>query len=480
LRHHFVPVAADGSAPVVASAFGVAMSIVLSERPAGIQPAGVHQLSFIHNETTPLYVVCSPRPSVGKTLLSRLLVEFHDVDDRPVTAFDLAEEGSQLADFLPDCTISIDINDRRGQTEFFNTLISDRNTIQVIDLGHRNFRNFFTVIQKIGFFDEARRHAIEPLLLFMMDSDPTSAQAYSILQRWFADVLILPVRNQAVTEGMIDGDTFANTSAVPVSPEIPALQPLLQTLVKHQSFSFAQFWCRALERFPARLENDLRRWMERIFSQFRQIETLLAYGELAKRWAEDRVEREIASAHDHIAILEDELAQAKDKGEQLGAETAAQAEQIALLQGELMQAKQIARDSSLEADARIEQIRKQADERIARKDADTEGRLSRAHAEIEGTFARLEAEAMQARQRAANAEAEATTQIDLITREADERLKHVFRLETELTNANQRAERAEYWLSRIRNQIEGNVIPSFAAIRDGSLEHSPSLQGGLD
>jgi hypothetical protein len=450
------------------------MSIMLSERPAGIKPAGLDHLSSIRSGTNPLYVVCSPRPGVGKTLLSRLLVEFHDLDDRRVTAFDFAEEGPQLADFLPDCTTTVDINDSRGQMAFFNSLISDRNTIGVIDLDHRNFRNFFAAIQKSRFFDEARQHAIEPLLLFMMDSDPTSAQAYSILQRWFADVLVLPVRNQAFSDSMLD-DAFADTETVPVSPEIPALQPLLQTLVKQPSFSFAQFWCRALDRFPARLENDLRRWMERVFSQFRQIETVLAYGELAKRWAEERVRREIAGVETHIATLEDELAEAKDKSEQLGAEAAAQAEQIALLHGELTQAKQIARESSLEADARIEQIKKETDERIARKDADTEERLAHAHAEIEGTFARLEAEAAQAPQRADWAEAEAATQIELITREADERLKHVFRLETELTNASQRAERAEYWLSRIRHQIEGNVIPSFAAVREGAIEHSPSL-----
>ena len=41
-------------------------------------------------KTTPLYVVCSPRRCVGKTLISRLLVEFYVVKDRPVVAFDLA------------------------------------------------------------------------------------------------------------------------------------------------------------------------------------------------------------------------------------------------------------------------------------------------------------------------------------------------------------------------------------------------------
>ena len=36
---------------------------------------------------TPLYVVCSPRRCVGKTLISRLLIEFYVVKDRSVVAF---------------------------------------------------------------------------------------------------------------------------------------------------------------------------------------------------------------------------------------------------------------------------------------------------------------------------------------------------------------------------------------------------------
>ena len=41
--------------------------------------------------TGPLYIVCSPRKGVGKTLLARLLAEFYFAHDRPIAAFDLAD-----------------------------------------------------------------------------------------------------------------------------------------------------------------------------------------------------------------------------------------------------------------------------------------------------------------------------------------------------------------------------------------------------
>jgi len=452
------------------------MSIATSERPAEAKPVPSHLDVLTRGKTTPLYIVCSPRRGVGKTLLSRLLIEFHKLDDRPVAAFDLAKEGPQLADFIPDRTTIVDINDTAGQMAFFDSLIFDNNTIRIIDLGHENFRDFFIIVQKIGFFEEVRRHAIQPLLLFMADSDPKSAKAYSILQRWFADVPLLPVRNRAVTKGALDRAAFPIAGAVPVSPEIPALGPSLNALVEQQAFSFAQFWSRALERFPARLDSELRHFMERVFLQFRQIETSLGYEDnFGRREAEDRLQREIAERDSRIARLQDDLAQARGKSAQLSVEAAASMDQIALLQGELMQAKQIAQESSVEADARIEQIRKEADERIARTQAESDERLARARAEIEGTFTRLEAELVQARERAEQAEAKAATEIELITREADERVNsvdrnshglidQVVRLEAELVNAKQRAERAELWLSRIRDQIEGDLIPSFTAM----------------
>lgn len=125
-------------------------------------------------KTTPLYVVCSTRRRGGKTLVSRLLTEFYVLGDRPVAAFDLCDEGPQLADYLPKFTTIADINDIRGQMAFFERLIAEDGGAKIIDLSHRIFKNFFTTVQKIGFFEEAHRHSIAPLILFVLDMHPKS------------------------------------------------------------------------------------------------------------------------------------------------------------------------------------------------------------------------------------------------------------------------------------------------------------------
>ena len=230
-----------------------------------------------HNGTShpaPIFIVCSPNRRVGKTLLARLLAEYYSLAG-DVIAFDFADEGPQLADYLPQFTQVIDIGDIRGQMAFFDRLIVDSATPKIIDLSHRVFRNFFTVVHQIGFFVELRRRSIEAFLLFMVDPDPRSAQAYALLRRWFIEASLLPVRNRAVAKGVPYSDTFANASAMTISLEIPMLSPSIKSLVDQKAFSFAEFRRGEYVHMPRRLQDDMQAWLNAVFLQFREIELCL-------------------------------------------------------------------------------------------------------------------------------------------------------------------------------------------------------------
>jgi hypothetical protein len=227
------------------------------------------------DKTTPLYVICSPCRRVGKTLVSRLLTEFYVVNDRPVAAFDLADEGPQLADYLPDFTTIADISDTRGQMAFFDRLIADDVGARIIDLDRRVFNNFFTVVQEIRFFEEARHRSIEPLILFIIDPDPKSAKAYAVLRHQLSQVSLLPVRNQIEVAAISYGDAPSKVNRAPTSLDIPLLDYPLRTLMDRQSFSFSRFWRGSPADLPVSLTHELSRWVERIFFQFRVLERLL-------------------------------------------------------------------------------------------------------------------------------------------------------------------------------------------------------------
>jgi hypothetical protein len=254
------------------------MLIGSSETP--VQTGSIRARDGASRRTTPLYIICSPQRCVGKTLLARLLAEFYLIDGRPVAAFDLADEGPQLADFLPRCTTIADISDAPGQMALFDQIIADRQATKIIDLSHRTFKDFFTIAEKIGFFEEARRQGIEPLILFMIDPGPKSAKAYTILRRWCSEASLLPVRNQIVAKGIPYCAVFPNESSVSVSLEMPVLGSSLKPLVDQQTFSFAQFWRTTPISLPARLDDELRAWIKRIFLQFREIELWLICEEI--------------------------------------------------------------------------------------------------------------------------------------------------------------------------------------------------------
>src|SRR5262245_12698853 len=219
------------------------MTIILPRdtiREAGREPGRPRPRQHASGATGAIYVVCSPRRGVGKTLLARLLAEFYVAHRRPVAAFDLADESPQLADYLADMTTTVDLSSTRGQVAFFDRLIAEQETTKVVDVSYRTFSEFFLIAHKIRVFEEACRRSIEPLFLFLIDSDQKSVKAYSMLQRWFPSVSVLPVRNQSVAQGIPYWDSFPNRSAVHVSLEIPLISSV-RSLIDRPSFSFARF-----------------------------------------------------------------------------------------------------------------------------------------------------------------------------------------------------------------------------------------------
>ncbi len=81
-------------------------------------------------------IVASPRPRVGKTLLARLLTDFHLQEGRSVAAFDLnaAGEGT-LAQFLPKYVTLSAINDLKGQMALFDRLMAEDGATKIVDVG---------------------------------------------------------------------------------------------------------------------------------------------------------------------------------------------------------------------------------------------------------------------------------------------------------------------------------------------------------
>jgi hypothetical protein len=224
----------------------------------------------------PIYVVCSPSPGVGKTLVARFLTEYHVADGRTVAAYDLSDESPQLTDYLPHHAAAADIADIRGQMALFDGLIAGDEMPKVIDVGHRAFWRFFAIVHRIGFFEEARGRGIEPVILFIADADPRTEKARTLLRCSFPDTPLLLVRKLAA--GLPDDEADSPASSFAASLDIAELPPSLRNLVDRPGFSFADFPQRppAIGRLSMKARDELLIFIRRTHAQLREIELGLA------------------------------------------------------------------------------------------------------------------------------------------------------------------------------------------------------------
>src|SRR5262249_18541342 len=132
---------------------------------------------------TPIYIICSPCPRVGKPLLARLLSEYLLLKNGAVIAFDIYLREPSLIDYLPNITETAEIDDTFGKMQLMDRIIVDDGTAKVIDLGFHAFDEFFKMSEEIGFLTEAERRNVAPIILFAASTDRLSARGHEMLVR---------------------------------------------------------------------------------------------------------------------------------------------------------------------------------------------------------------------------------------------------------------------------------------------------------
>jgi hypothetical protein len=178
--------------------------------------------------------------------------------------------------------------------------------------------------------------------------------------------------------------------------------------------------------------------------------------------ANENCDRAVALAHK----LSAQLQEAEDRINQLERERDSFFDQL------LAEAKAAIQDVQSNADARLNRTIREADERIARLKAQAENQIGHLHNELaQATHGidqikaeadeRIECVKTESDARVASVETDAKKRIDIIRRKNEDK---VLRLEADLTQAKNRANRAEQWLMLIRREIEEHLMP---AMRDG-------------
>jgi hypothetical protein len=212
--------------------------------------------------STPVYIICSPRPLVGKTLIARLLSEFLLLKNGTVTAFDINLKEPSLLEYLPKITETADVIDTYGKMQLMDRLIVNDGIAKVIDLGFHAFDELFKMTDEIGFMKEAARRSVAPVILFVADTDRVSARGYPMLQQQIPQNALITIDNEHVVRGELP-PAMARGRVLPIS----ALPVFLKTYIDRLTFSFTGYL-----RNEKDSSTELHQWIRRNYSAFRDLE----------------------------------------------------------------------------------------------------------------------------------------------------------------------------------------------------------------
>ena len=108
-------------------------------------------------------VVGADKGGVGKTTVSRTLLDYFSANNVPTRAFDTESPRGTLKRFHPDITEIVDMTTTSDQMKIFDTLNAASPSVTVIDVRAGLLSPALASLRDIGFLDAAQAPARSPL-----------------------------------------------------------------------------------------------------------------------------------------------------------------------------------------------------------------------------------------------------------------------------------------------------------------------------
>ncbi|WP_407189994.1 hypothetical protein [Bradyrhizobium centrosematis] len=211
---------------------------------------------------TPIYIICSPSPQVGKTLIARILSEFLLLRHGTALSLDVNLNEPSLLDYLPSTTKTADLIDTYSKMKLMDPLVIHDGVPKVIDLGFHAFDEFFKMCEEIGFMKETARRYVAPIILFVASVERISLRGYEMLQRRIPPASLVTIHNEYVLRGRfseaMDGDRLLRIAALP---------RFLNRYIDRLGFSFTEYL-----RSEKDWSTELHQWIRCNYNIFRDLD----------------------------------------------------------------------------------------------------------------------------------------------------------------------------------------------------------------
>jgi len=226
-----------------------------------------------------VFICCAPHGRVGASTSARLLSDYFLNSRRSFVGFDADPHEPDYAPRFPGRVRNVDLGATQGQIAMIDRLLEADGGPKIIDIWSRSYDRFFTLIQEIGFIEEARANNIEPVILYHVDPSEASASAAWRLANAMPTVETLLTYN----EGAAPLGDQANERLALYPPhrrlKINALDPLVVRALQPSDLSLSYVLIEPPTDMSLVVRAGLKAWLMPIFSQFRAFEMRHALNE---------------------------------------------------------------------------------------------------------------------------------------------------------------------------------------------------------
>jgi hypothetical protein len=232
--------------------------------------------------TTPaVIVVGADKGGVGKTTVSRTLLDYFSANNVPTRAFDTEAPRGTLKRFHPDITAIVDMTTTADQMKIFDTLSAVPPSVTVIDVRAGLLSPALASLRDIGFLDAAKTGQITFAVLHVLGPSISSLEEIAETANFMAGAKYFLVKNFINNTSFFEWDhstydSYFRRIKDATELTIPKLNEMAYEQVEVASVPFLEFVASrgTLDQAPNYsfvLRGYVRHWLANVWSEYDRI-----------------------------------------------------------------------------------------------------------------------------------------------------------------------------------------------------------------
>ncbi len=219
-------------------------------------------------------IICSNGAGNGKTLLSRVFVDYLALIGRTARVFDTDGAHGGIADYFRGISRVVDLSKTEGQVELFDTILAEPLHDYVIDLSSKHFSRFFKVFSEIGFEQGAQEAGLRVAVYYILQPTIGSVLSGAGVRDGLRHSRFIPVHSEVLGDGRGDPAFAANFQLLRPDRELrlPMLEPEAAAYVCRPDFSFQNLFTEAFTEVEPKPREQLCDFLEALHKQFQSVQ----------------------------------------------------------------------------------------------------------------------------------------------------------------------------------------------------------------